>query len=155
MMIRLEQFSLGWCIAIIFLHAAVSWGLALLLFVSGMGSFTYGPGAGFYVTEALMWIWSPLAMAAFNINNGYEGSTGGIALLWSVIVGVLSGFVIPLFVKPKTEKPLPPGANPDLVGTPWEQKAPVRFNTLREANAKQNLKNSNKPEMTTPSKPSD
>ena len=137
---RLGQFSLGWCVGIIFLHAAVTLALALLLFVGGMGSFTYGPGAGFHVTKAVMRIWSPFAMAADNVNNGI-----GIALLWSLIVGVLAGFIIPLFIKPKTQKPLPPGANPDLVGTPWEQKTPVRFETLREAEDKQNTKKPNKP----------
>ena len=129
---RLGQFSLGWCFGVIFLHAAVTLALALLLFVGGMGSFTYGPGAGFHVTRVLMWIWSPFAMAAGNGDSGI-----GIALLWSLIVGVLAGFILPLFIKPKTQKPLPPGANPDLVGTPWEQKTPVRFATLREVEDKQ------------------
>lgn len=154
-MIRLDQFSLGWCVSIIFLHAAISWGLGLLLFVGGMGSFTYGPGTGYYVTEALLWIWSPLAMTAAKINNGFEGATLALALLWSLIFGVLSGFVIPLFVKPKTPKPLPPGANPDLVGTPWEQKATVRFKTLREASAEQKSVGTHEPEMATPKKPFD
>ena len=152
---RSGQFSLGWCVGIIFLHAAVTLALALLLFVGGMGSFTYGPGAGFHVTSALMWIWSPFAMAAANSNSGIGISAEGVALLWSLIVGVLAGFIIPLFVKPKTQKPLLPGANPDLVGTPWEQKPPVRFNTLREAEDKRNKKMPNKAEMATPRKPSD
>jgi hypothetical protein len=136
---RLGQFSLGWWVGIIFLHAAVTLALALLLFVGGMGSFTYGPGAGFHVTKAVMWIWSPFAMAAGSGNSGI-----GIALLWSLIVGVLAGFILPLFIKPKTQKPLPPGANPDLVGTPWEQKTVVRFDTLREAEDKQNTKKPNR-----------
>jgi hypothetical protein len=124
----------------IFLHAAVTLALALLLFVGGMGSFTYGPGAGFHVTSALMWIWSPFAMAAANCNIRIGIPAEGVALLWSLAVGVLAGFLIPLFIKPKTQKPLPPGANPDLVGTPWEQKAPVSFNTLQEPEDEQNTK---------------
>ena len=75
-------------------------------------------------------------MASDNVNNGI-----GIALVWSLIVGVLAGFIIPIFVKPKTPKPLPPGANPDLVGTPWEQKTPVRFETLQEDKDKLKDKN--------------
>jgi hypothetical protein len=134
---RLGQFSLGWCVGVIFLHAAVTLALALLLFMSGMGSFTYGPGAGFRVTKVLMWIWSPFAMAAANGDSGIGMPSEGVALLWSLIVGILGGLFIPLFIKPKTQKPLPLGANPDLVGTPWEQKTPVRFETLREAEDKQ------------------
>ncbi len=111
--------------------------LALLLFVGGMGSFTYGPGAGFHVTRVLMWIWSPFVMAAANDNSGIGMPAEGVALLWSLIVGILGGFIIPLFIKPKTQKPLPPGANPDIVGTPWEKKTPVRFETLREVEDKQ------------------
>ena len=122
----------------------VTLALALLLFVGGMGSFTYGPGAGFHVTKVLMWIWSPLAMAAANGNSGIGIPAEVVALLWSLIIGVLAGFIIPLFIKPKTQKPLPPGANPDLVGTPWEQKTPVRFETLREGEVKQNTKRPNK-----------
>jgi hypothetical protein len=136
-MYRLGQFSLGWCVGMTFLHAAVTLALALLLFVGGMGSFTYGPGAGFHVTEVLMWIWSPFAMTAANGNSGIGMPAEVVALLWSLIFGILGGFILPLFIKPKTQKRLPPSANPDLVGTPWEQKTPVRFETLREAEDKQ------------------
>ncbi len=83
-------------------------------------------------------------MAAANGNSGIGIPAEVVALLWSLIIGVLAGFIIPLFIKPKTQKPLPPGANPDLVGTPWEQKTPVRFETLREAEDKQNTKGPNK-----------
>ena len=73
-------------------------------------------------------------MATANDNSG-------IALLasfvWSVVVGILAGFIIPIFIKPKPKNPLIPGANPDLVGTPWEQKASGKFDTLRTAQQKQ------------------
>jgi hypothetical protein len=84
-----------------------------------------------------MWLWSPFAMAVADGNSGIGMPAGGIAILWSLVVGILGGFVAPLFIKPKTKKPSPPGANPDLVGTPWEQKTQVRFKTLREAEDKQ------------------
>lgn len=76
-------------------------------------------------------------MEAAQGNSGIGILAEGVALLWSVIVGVLAGFIVPSFIKPKPQKPLSPGANLDLVGTPWEQKAPVKFETLREAEDKQ------------------
>jgi hypothetical protein len=93
-------------------------------------------------------------MAAANGNSGIVVLVPVIAFLWSLIVGVLAGFFLPLLIKPKAQKTLPPGANPDLVGTPWEQKNPVRFKTLRQIATEQNKK-PNKAEMATPRKPSD
>lgn len=142
---RFGKFSLGWCVGIIFLHAAVTLALALVLFASGMGNFTYGSGAGFHLASALMWVWSPFGMAAANNDPGFGIPAEGVALLWSLIAGVLAGFVIPLFIKPKKQNPLPPGANPDLVGTPWEQKTPVRSETLRETEDNQHTEKPNKP----------
>ncbi|MFD2256775.1 hypothetical protein ACFSSA_08820 [Luteolibacter algae] len=104
-----------------------------MLFASGMASFTSEPGIVFHGGKLIMWVWSPFAMAESN-GNGRIGITPEFAaFLWSVIVGILTGFIIPLFLKQKAQKQLMPGANPDLIGTPWERKTSEKLDTLREA----------------------
>lgn len=127
-----RKFSFSWCIGTFFLHIGITIGLAVIIFASGMASFTTGSASD--GMKYIMWIWSPFAMATAN-------NSGGIALFaapaWSGVVGILAGFILPVFIKPKAQDPLIPGANPDLVGTPWEQKAVAKLDTLREAQQKQ------------------
>ena len=149
---RTRRYSFSWGFGVFILHIGVTVALWLIIFASGMGAFTSGAGPWFYGGKRIMWVWSPFAAAASTGNLGTGLSPEAIALLWSLVVGILAGWIIPRFIKPKIHESLPPGANPDLVGTPWEQKTSVTFNTLREANK---MKKPNKAEMATPRKPSD
>jgi len=95
-----------------FLHVGVTVALALLLFVCAMETFTHGPGGFYYMTKALMWIWSPFAMAAADGNSGITLPAEAVALIWSAVVGSLSGYIAPIFLKPKIQIPLSPRTNP-------------------------------------------
>jgi hypothetical protein len=132
-----RKFSFSWSVGMFFLHIGITIALAFILFAAGMASFTSEPGIVFHGGKLIMWVWSPFAMAASNGNSRIGITPEFAAFLWSVVVGILAGFIIPLFLKPKVQKQLMPGANPDLVGTPWEQKASVKSDTLREAQQKQ------------------
>lgn len=68
-------------------------------------------------------------MATANDNGGVVLFA---ALAWSGVVGILRGLIVPIFIKPKPQHPLIPGANPDLVGTAWEQRAPKDSDTNEE-----------------------
>jgi hypothetical protein len=132
-----RKFSFSWSVGMFLLHIGITIALAFILFAAGMASFTSEPGVVFHGGKLIMWVWSPFAMAASNSNSGLGITPELAAFLWSVVVGILAGFIMPQFVKPKTPNQLVPGANPDLAGTPWEQKAVAKLDTLREAQQKQ------------------
>ena len=154
-MTKFGQFSVGWSVSITFLHAGVTLALAALMFVGRMGSFTTGPGAGFYLTKTIMWIWSPFAMMAGDEELGFTIPPEGVAAIWSLIVGVAAGFVAPFFKNRQESEPISLRGNRDLIGTPWEQKPAHNFKTLREAEDETKTKKPNKSEQPTPRKPSD
>jgi hypothetical protein len=111
------KFSLGWCIGVILLHIGGTWLLFMAMFVSGMGSFTSGPGPVYYLAKAIMWIWSPLAMLVAEGHLQIGRSPEVSAILWSVMVGLLAGLIGGSLRKPAMQDTS--ADNPDLVGTPW------------------------------------
>ena len=111
------RFSIGWCILVAVLHAAGTIGLCLLSFLSGMASFTYGDGNH---ANVFLWIWTPLAMSAWSPEgSSQDGILLFLGLLWSAIVGMIGGLLIP-FLRRNTVTP-DVGTYPhsDVAGTPW------------------------------------
>jgi hypothetical protein len=109
------KFSIGWCILVAVLHAAGTIGLCLLNFLGGMSAFTYGNGNQ---GGGLLWVWTPLAMSAWNPNDMSNDDTLKLlGLLWSVIVGLVGGFLIPFLRRNIAPRPIP---HSDVEGTPWE-----------------------------------
>jgi hypothetical protein len=75
-----------------------------------MGSFTRDMSSEIAFWKAAQWIWTPLAMAAWNPQNMHNnGSLIALALLWSCCVGILVSFAVPSFRR-WLHKPLYPPA---------------------------------------------
>ena len=45
--------------------------------------------------RAVRWIWTPLAMAMGDPLKGMNGSLVGFAFIWSCVVGILAGMLVP------------------------------------------------------------
>jgi hypothetical protein len=111
------RFSIGWCIFVAVLHAAGTIGLCLLNFLSGMSSFTYGDSNQ---GDGLLWIWTPLAMSAWNPEDGSnEGTLLFLGLLWSAIIGTIAGLLIPFLRRNKAKPDIGKFSHSDVAGTPW------------------------------------
>ena len=68
-------------------------------FMYGMGSFTQNNTAEISFTESLLWIWNPIAMAAWDPQKASHGSRNpqlvGRALICPTIFAVIIGFGFP------------------------------------------------------------
>ena len=116
-----KTFSVSWFVGGTFIHVVTTVLLGLANFLGGMGAFTTGPGASEQFTRKIQWVWTPLAMSAWNATgSSSSGLVLLLALLWSAVIGLAAGFMAP-----KLRKSVPPHEasvprNPDLSGTPWE-----------------------------------
>lgn len=133
-----RKFSVSWAIGIFLVHAVFTLILGLLIFASEMGSFTNGPGFVFYAAEALMWVWSPFAMLANDQNHRLGISSEAAALLWSLVVGLLAGFIAARFRKPAIQDDSAPPANPDLAGTPWAKDSHFTLDPAHQSKIQKN-----------------
>lgn len=131
-----KKFSFCWFICGTLIHVVMTVLICLANFLGGMGAFTTGTGANEHFTRKIQWIWTPLAMSAWNLQrSSSSGSVLLLALLWSAVIGLAAGFIAPKLRKsaPPHEtsdqrNPDPVGIlwesdppNPDLAGTPWEK----------------------------------
>lgn len=80
-------FSYNWFFVVFLLHLIITAILGGLAFTTGMGSFTHDVGFAMSVWKVVLWIWTPLAVA-------YGGSPLH-AIIWSLIVGIVVGFIAP------------------------------------------------------------
>jgi len=91
------RYSSGWSIIAFVLHFGGTFAIVGLNFLAGMGSFTRDTSSEVSFWLAVQWLWTPLAMMAWDPQNMLnEGRLFGLALLWSCVVAVFSGFVFPL-----------------------------------------------------------
>lgn len=103
------------------LHVAVSLGLSLLIFVSGMANFTTGTGWFHSLLVGVLFIVSPPLMFEMSGSGVSGGQSFMLALLWSLLVSGLAGLIRALLRRPVVRHELESGkaGNPDLAGTPW------------------------------------
>lgn len=107
-----RRFSFGWSIGVAIFHFGATFALAGIVFVVGMGSFTEDVSSKVAFWCGVQWLWTPLAMAAWDPNNMHnEGQVVGLAFLWSCFIGVTAGFVIP-FLRRWSQQPLYPPQAP-------------------------------------------
>jgi hypothetical protein len=116
-----QTFSLSWAVGIFICHIAVSAGIYLLVFVSGMANFTTGTGWFHSLLIGALFIVSPPLMLELS-GSGISGAASLLlALCWSLFVGGLAGLIRALsrrpVVYPDFESEV--STNPDLAGTPW------------------------------------
>jgi len=97
------QFSYGWCIALVFVHAVMTIFIRGIYHTTGMGISTREAADfhfAFDLWGSVLWIWTPLAMAARSPDHlPNEKLILELAVLWSCFVGVVAGFAIPYFRK--------------------------------------------------------
>lgn len=116
-----QTFSMSWAVGIFVLHVALSLGLSLLIFVSGMANFTTGTGWLHSLLVGVLFIVSPPLMIEMTGSSVSGFPTFLLALFWSMLVAGLSGWIRALsrrpvvYPEPESDK----AANPDLAGTPW------------------------------------
>lgn len=114
-----SRFSFGWCIAAFFLHLTGTLAIAGSSFIVGMGAFTTNSYGAEHIHgeiafwQGVRWIWTPLAMAAWDPHQSLDtGLLVGLALIWSCIIGVIAGLVVPMFRR-WLHRPLYPPAAPN------------------------------------------
>ena len=82
-----------------------------------MASFTYGDGNG---ANVFLWLWTPLAMIASNSEGtNQDGMLLFLGLLWSVIVGIVGGLLIPFLRRNAVTPDVGTFPHSDVAGTPW------------------------------------
>lgn len=116
-----QTFSASWAVGIFLLHAALTIGLSVLLFLSGMASFTTGTGWFHSVLSVTLRIVSPPTMLEMNGSNVSSASTFLLAICWSLFVGSMAGFIRAFFRRPIVDPEFGSDefSKPDLAGTPW------------------------------------
>lgn len=93
-----RRFSTGWCLGAAVFHFVATVALAGISFVTAMGAFTKDVSSEVAFWRGIQWLWTPLAMAAWDPHKGLDtGLIVGLAFLWSCIIGVLVGLFIPAF----------------------------------------------------------
>lgn len=112
--------SLPTVFPVFLLHVVVTYLLGMVMFASGMGSFTHGVGPAYYLASAVMWVWNPVVMLMVDGHLRVRDPPETLPVLWSLFVGLLAGIVIGSFRKPGKKTQNATTSNPDLIGTPWE-----------------------------------
>ena len=102
------------------LHVVVTCLLGLVIFASGMGSFTHGVGPAYYLASAVMWVWNPVVMLLINGHLRVRDPQEALPILWSLFVAIIVGIMTGSFRKPSKKIQDASTSNPDLIGTPWE-----------------------------------
>ena len=123
-------FSGGWFFLGTFLHICVTIALCALNFMTGMTSFTTGPGANHDWTRSLQWFWTPLAMYAWD-RGWADGLPLILGILWSIFVGVIVGYIMPIFRSKNHLTSASSQTKSDLAGTPWEHNPSHTSNTKK------------------------
>ncbi len=116
-----QTFSVSWAVGIFICHVALTIGLSLLIFVSGMSNFTTGTGWFHTLLIGVLFIVSPPTMLEMS-GSGISGAlTFLLALCWSLFVAGMAGFIRALLRRPVVYPDSKPEefSNPDLAGTPW------------------------------------
>ncbi|TDU67163.1 hypothetical protein EI77_03364 [Prosthecobacter fusiformis] len=85
-------FSVKAAIKIAVIHFALTYVFALLAFFTAMGSFTKSVTDEMAFWNMVMWVWTPLARAAFDHAKDNLDIVRLLAISWSCIVGVAAGF---------------------------------------------------------------
>jgi len=93
----LRRFSVAWSFAAALLHIVGTIVFVGMTFLTGMGSFTHDVSFDVALLRGVLWVWTPLAMGAWNPQDmSHDDKLFGLALLWSCCVGIAAGFIIPL-----------------------------------------------------------
>lgn len=110
MIVRRRIFAAIWCVAAIIVHFAFTFLLTIMQFGVGMGAFTEDVSSRIAIGKTLLWIWTPLAMAAWDPKNMHNDEMLiTLAFSWSCCFGVFVGFAIPAFLS-WLDRPLYPPA---------------------------------------------
>jgi hypothetical protein len=92
-----RRFSSGWCFGAAAFHFAATFAIAGLHFMAGMAAFTQDTSSEIAFWRGVQWVWTPLAMAAWDPHKSISpGSLTGLAFLWSCVVGIVAGFLRPV-----------------------------------------------------------
>ena len=100
------RFSFGLCVAVAFLHLAITFiiGVYYVLFL------------GHHFWKGILWIWTPLANAVLVLNLGTDKMLIGLAILWSCVVGIAAGFGFPALCRRKSSNGIVARPNQDATG---------------------------------------
>lgn len=86
-------FSMKAAIKISALHFGLTYVFALLAFFTAMGSFTKSVTDEMMFWNMVMWVWTPLARAAFKSGSENLENICLLAFGWSLVVGLMAGLL--------------------------------------------------------------
>jgi hypothetical protein len=96
-----SRFSTPVCIGAFIFHIFVTGILVTMAFAYGMGSFTEDTSSQINSTSALLWIWTPLAMATWNPEKINLLLWAVLSLTSSTIFAIAMGFIEPIMKRKK------------------------------------------------------
>ena len=95
-----SSFSAKATITTFVLHFGLTYLFAVWIFITAMGSFTESVTDEMAFWNKVMWVWTPLARAAFKSDSENLASICQLAFGWSLVVGLMAGWFRKYFSEP-------------------------------------------------------